>query len=414
MALGSRDILGRAAFLCGVLHWTTIVYMMNGIKSGLLVVVALALGSSAWASPIPNPVPNPVPTPSHIPPAHVVYAGDLADNLVPPDAPGSEMTDRGRNVKGLYVPYPRLRSWKPKRIVRWVKEVGADAVILDIKDDRGRVTFTRDLPHTRGTAHGEVRRMAKVVSSLKEKGVYVIGRLVCFKDNQLVRIDPSTAIRDHRTGKPWRDHGKLAWVDPHSPVATSHIVSVAVAAQELGFDEIQLDYIRFPVESSARHARFPNREGDVERHQAIAAVLSAVDRAIELPLSIDVFGLTAYHSGDRDGLGQSLEHLAPYVDAISPMVYLANWPKRYWDKPKPKRTRALVEGAVRKIRERLGDDIAVRPLLQAFRWRAKNYSRAFINNQIDAAQAGNCKGYLFWNQGGNYHKVTAVWDKREE
>lgn len=312
-------------------------------------------------------------------------------------------------MKGVYVPYPRLRSWKPGRIIRWVKAVGADAVILDIKDDRGRVTFTRDLPFARGLPHGEVRRMDRLVEMLKEEGIYTIGRLVCFKDNQLARARPGTAIRDRRTGKPWRDHGNLAWVDPHSEEAVEHIVSVAVAARELGFDEIQLDYIRFPVEASARFATYPNRVGEPQRYEVIAKALARVDAALDLPLSIDVFGLTAYHPGDQDGLGQSLEHLAPHVDAISPMVYLANWPRRYWEKPRPAKTHALVKGAVAQIRERLGDGIAVRPLLQAFKWRAKNFSTAFILNQIEAAEKGGCGGYLFWNQSGNYHKVTAVW-----
>jgi hypothetical protein len=294
-----------------------------------------------------------------------------------------------------------------------VKAVGASAVILDIKDDRGRVTFTDDLPMADGPPHGEVRGMERLVEALQEDGIYVIGRLVCFKDSQLARLRPGAAVKDRRTGKPWRDRGGQAWVDPHSEIARSHVVSVAVAAQELGFDEIQLDYIRFPVEASARYAVFPNREGEPERHEAIARVLAEVDRALRVPLSIDVFGLTAYHPGDEDGLGQSLEHLAPYIDAISPMVYLANWPRRYWENPSPARTHALVNGAVRHIRRRLGDDIAVRPLLQAFAWRAKGFSAAFIDNQIDAATTGGCAGYLFWNQSGNYHKVTTVWGRMD-
>jgi hypothetical protein len=356
------------------------------------------------------------PAPEPVAPVDAIYPDGTPVARVPADAPGSELTARGRDVRGVYVPYPRLRSWPPERLAGWIRQIGADAAILDIKDDRGRVTFRDDLPLAAGSPHGEVRRMEAILAAFREHGIYAIGRIVCFKDNNLARVRPAEALRHRRTGEIWRDRGGMAWIDPHSRVAHGHIVEVARAAEALGFDEVQLDYVRFPVEPGAGMAVFPRREGSPERHEAIAALLADVDRAIRIPLSIDVFGLTAYHPGDADGLGQSLEHLAPHVDAISPMVYLANWPRRHWENPSPGGTHALIHGAVRAIRRRLGDEIAVRPLLQAFPWRAKGFGVPFIHNQIDAAVSGGSSGYLFWNQGGNYQKVQAAFshlDRRD-
>ncbi len=367
---------------------------------------ALALARLLLVSSTVAADPNPVPEP--LPPVEAVYPESSLAIRPPLDPPGSELTARGRDVRGIYVPYPRLRSWSPKRLVSWAKQIGADAVVLDVKDDHGRVTFRRDLPLAKGSPHGEVRRMSRILSALHDEGIYVIGRLVCFKDDNLARVRPGEALRHRRTREIWRDRGDFAWIDPHSAVAHEHIAGVARAAEAIGFDEIQLDYVRFPVESGVVNAVFPRKEGDLERHEVIAALLSRVDRSISIPLSIDVFGLTAYHPGDADGLGQSLEHLAPYIDAISPMVYLANWPRRFYENPTPVSTHALVNGAVRAIRRRLGDDIAVRPLLQAFPWRAKNWGTPFIHNQIDAAVAGGSSGYLFWNQAGSYHRVRAA------
>jgi len=349
------------------------------------------------------------PAPTAAPPAPELQPTPSAASAWPDDPPGSELTARGRDVRGVYVPYRKVERSKPEALATWIESLGADAAIIDVKDDRGRVTFTRALPYAKGPMHGGVKDMAAIVRALHGRGIYAIGRLVCFKDQALAFAKPATALRHRKTDAIWRDRGGLAWVDPHSAIAQEHIASVARAAEALGFDEIQLDYIRFPVEPGARHAVFPSRDGAPARHDVIAGTLAAVDRAIRLPLSIDVFGLTAYHPGDTDGLGQSLEHLAPYVDAITPMVYLANWPRRYWESPDPATTHALVEGAVREIRERLGDGIAVRPLLQAFRWRAKLFSHAFIADQIRASQEGGSSGYLFWNQGGNYGIVQSTW-----
>jgi len=356
---------------------------------------------------------NPEPEPSQIAPVNLVYPDYIADYLTEPDEPaGSELTELGRSIRGVYIPLPKATSWKIKRLVRWVKDIEANAVILDLKDDRGRVTFSNKLDYAKGSPHGALKKkMAKLVIALQQANIYVIGRIVCFKDNQLARRNGASAIRDKRTGKIWKDKGELAWVDPHSHFVHQYIVNIARHGQLLGFDELQLDYVRFPVEKNARYARYPNKNGTPKRYEVIASLLSKVDKAIDLPLSIDVFGLTAYSPGDKDGLGQSLEHLAPYIDAISPMVYLANWPKKYWENPKPSKTHALVNGAVAKIRERLGDNVAVRPLLQAFKWRADNFGAAFIKNQIDAAQTGGSSGHLFWNQNGNYHQVSVVWNR---
>ena len=57
---------------------------------------------------------------------------------------------------------------------------------------------------------------------------------------------------------------------------------------------------------------------------------------------------------------------------------------------------------------------AVRPLLQAFRWRAENFGVPFIQNQIAASDTGGAAGHLFWNQNGNYHKVTVAWRHRPQ
>ena len=351
------------------------------------------------------------PAPSASPPDEAI--DDRAPLAPAEGTPGSELTARGRDVRGVYIPYPKVRKAKPEALAKWVLGLGANAAVVDVKDDRGRVTFTRDLPYARGPMHGEVKQMAAIVRAFHDAGIYVIGRLVSFKDQALALSQPKVALRHRKTGAIWRDHGNLAWVDPHSELARAHIVSVARAAEALGFDEIQLDYIRFPVEPAARDAVFPCRDGTPARWDVIALTLAAVDRAIRIPLSIDVFGLTAYHPGDADGLGQSLEHLAPYVDAVTPMVYLANWPRRYWENPDPDTTHGLVEGAVREIRRRLGDGIAVRPLLQAFKWRAKLFSGAFIADQIRASQGGGASGYLFWNQSGSYGIVQTTWRRMD-
>ncbi|MDD5306553.1 MAG: putative glycoside hydrolase [Deltaproteobacteria bacterium] len=356
---------------------------------------------------------DPSPSPSSVPPVETAYVSALPGVAPPAEPPGAELTDRGRMVRGVYVPVPKARAAKPAAFVAWLRGMGATAVVLDVKDDHGRVTFTDDLPMAKGAPHKNVPNLPALVAALKQAGIYVIGRLVCFKDDQLPQAYPGTAVRDARTGKPWRDHAGFAWVDPHSMIAHEHIAQVARAAEALGVDEIQLDYMRFPVERGSWSTRFPNRVGAPERYELIAALLERVDRAIHIPLSADVFGLTAYRPGDEDGLGQSLEHMAPYLDAISPMLYVANFPPLLWQNQTPGRNYSRIHAGVEQIRRRLGDRVAVRPLLQGFSWRADKYGPSFIRNQIDASMTAGSSGFLFWNQGGDYGQVSTVWKRLE-
>ena len=329
--------------------------------------------------------------------------------LRPEEPPGIELTDRGRNIRGVYAPVSKLVKWQPRQLISWVKEIGADAIIMDIKDDKGRVTYSHKIEGALGKPHGIVPKMKRLVKALKENDIYVIGRLVCFKDDLYHKKRPEASIRDRRDGTVWRDRAGMAWLDPFSLAAHEYITNIAIGAEEIGFDEIQLDYVRFPVDGLSRYARFPNKEKGMARYEAIALLLARVDVALKLPLSIDVFGLTAHRTGDKQGLGQSLEHLSPYIDAISPMLYVANWPKETYEDPDPKKNYSLVHGSVKRIRSRLSDTVAVRPLLQGFSYRATNFGVEFISNQIDAAKTAGASGYLFWNQSGNYTTVSVSW-----
>jgi hypothetical protein len=342
---------------------------------------------------------------------HFLYPSISGNVLKPVEPPGVELTEKGKHIRGVYAPVAKLAKWTPRQLLSWVKTIGANAIIMDIKDDLGRITFTKKHPKAKGAPHGVVSKMRKFVKILKKNDIYTIGRLVCFKDDVFHKRNPEAAIRDRRDGKVWRDRAKMAWLDPFSLKAHEYIASIAKAAEKIGFDEIQLDYVRFPVDGLSRYAKFTNKETGMERYEAIALLLARVDMTIGLPLSIDVFGLTAHRPGDRQGLGQSLEHLAPYIDAISPMLYIANWPKETWENPDPKKNYALVHDSVKRIRARLSDAVAVRPLLQGFAYRAANFGVEFINNQIVAAKTAGSSGYLFWNQGGNYSKVSTAWQR---
>src|SRR5690606_8909825 len=87
--------------------------------------------------------------------------------------------------------------------------------------------------------------MRPLLTSLREKGIYTIARIVVFKDTLLASRYPELAVRD-RNGEIWYDREKLAWVDPFRTEAWDYNIALAAEAARMGFDEIQFDYVRFP------------------------------------------------------------------------------------------------------------------------------------------------------------------------
>jgi hypothetical protein len=372
-------------------------------RRSYLLIFSLIMTSPVWATADPSQ--------QTAVPDRLTISVSPSDEPLPKEPPGSEMTERGRHIRGIYIPVAKVAHAKPKKFIQWLKNIGADAVVMDIKDDHGRVTFTKDLPLAKGSPHGLVPKMAALVEALKAEGIYTIGRLVCFKDNFLYKKHPESAIVDRRDGKPWRDRKGSVWSDPFSLTAHEHIAAIAAAAEKIGFDEIQLDYVRFPVDGETRYAKYPNKDPELARYQVIQLLLARVDYQISTPLSIDVFGLTVNRIGDPQGLGQSLEHLAPFIDAVSPMLYLANQPEEIWATATLKMSRDLVYNAVKRIRARLSDQIAIRPLLQGFEYRASFFGVDFIYGQVEAATSGGAGGHLFWNQGGFYPQLARAWKR---
>jgi hypothetical protein len=327
----------------------------------------------------------------------------LSDGAIPP-APYAELTARGREVRGLFLPTPHLALRGHREIAKMAKASRLDAVVFDLKDERGRVLYDTRVPALRPSRVVVHRDVGAIVADLHARGHYVVGRIVCFKDDQLAQSHPELAVTDDRNGRPWRSASRSHWVDPGHPDVVAALVGVAREAEAFGFDEVQFDYVRYPVDFRSDHAVFPTNDGTLRRY-VIARFLAAADAAIGIPISVDVFGLTVYRDGDPSGLGQSLEDMAPHIEVLSPMLYASDftpdWVRTNAEHP----IATIIWTAVRAARRRLGDDIAIRPYLQAFDFRSPNYGPDFMRAQIMAARGAGADGMLFWNAGCSYGMV---------
>ena len=320
------------------------------------------------------------------------------------------VTEQGQRAHGLYFNAPMALRLGARGVANMVLGAGLDAAVIDIKDGEGRITYDSQVSDVAGSKHVLLRDAPGFVRELKKAGVYAIARIVCFSDPNLPRAFPDRAILDGRPGHEgdiWEKNAKRnTWLDPYNEKNHDTIVEIAKEAEVLGFDEVQLDYIRFPVDVATKFAVFP-AQTDQPRAQVILSLLRKIDAAIHIPLGTDVFGLTAFKKGDPTGLlGQELELWAKYVEVFTPMLYV--YGMAGWMRHVPQgRAGLLVEQGVKELRERVGAGPVIRPFLQAFPNRADYYNPEFIAEQIRGARNGGGDGFLFWHPGSNYGMVRA-------
>lgn len=291
--------------------------------------------------------------------------------------------------------------------LKLIAETELNALVIDVKGDRGLVPYASaalaaaGLPQTLVT----VRDMPTLLKDLRARGLYLIARIVTFKDDPYATAHPAWAVHDAH-GKLWKDREGMAWIDPFQREAWERTLALAEEAAALGFDEIQFDYLRFP---DATGLVFAEPDMEVRRVAAIGEFLDAAQRRLGLYnvfISADVFGYVAWNSNDTH-IGQQLESIVGHVDYLSPMLYPSGFSFGIPGHRDPVTAPyEIVQHSLQRAIDRTGlPGARFRPWLQAFRDYAFD-RRAFgereIRLQIDAADSVGTNGWMLWNPGNRY------------
>ena len=280
---------------------------------------------------------------------------------------------------------------------------GMNTLELDVKDENGEVAFLSShapLARTVGAAKRYYRPRA-VVRKVRERGIYLVGRVVVFEDPVLAQKRPAMAIRTAGGGV-WRNDAGLGWANPYDRRVWRYNVDIAAAAARAGFDEIMFDYVRFPSDGDVSAAIFPGSRREL-KWQTIRAFLAYARGRLKpmgVRVSAAVFGLAATHNL---GIGQRPRRLAAELDAIYPMVYPSHYSPGEYNIADPNANPYwTVAMSLRDFRRALrGLDTRLIPWLQDFSL-GRAYTLADVRAQILAARRARAGGFLLWNAGGVY------------
>ncbi len=226
-----------------------------------------------------------------------------------------------------------LTSWsagsekKIGQIIDLIRGTSINAVVIDIKDYSGYVTYDSQVPEVEKYNAKELRipKLNALIKRLHDENIYAIGRITVFQDPRLAKARPDLAIQSVSKGAVWHDSKGLAWIDPASKDAWDYIVKIAKDASSRGFDELNFDYIRFASDGNLRDMKFPFWNGKTPKNEIIREFFQYLRGGLTgTKISADVFGIITVRKDDL-GIGQIIEDAYQYFDYVMPMVYPSHW-----------------------------------------------------------------------------------------
>ena len=339
-------------------------------------------------------------------------------------------------VKGIYmtscvVGTPSLRD----ALSKLIDETELNAVVIDIKDFSGTVSFIPDNPSLKEFVSTRcfASDLKEFISALHEKGIYVIGRITVFQDPFFTKKRPDLAVKKLSDRSTWHDNKGLSFLDPGAKEVWDHIVLLSEESYKIGFDELNYDYIRYPSDGPMNDIYFSwsdsRKKADVL--EDFFSYLNEKLKPLGVVTSADIFGMTTTNSDDLN-IGQVLEKTLPYFDFISPMVYPSHYPPRFngWLNPnalpyevvKFSMDKAIARAAATSsMINTIGSlpiasttpqlytkepysPLKLRPWLQDFSLGSPPYGAKEVRAQIQAVYDAGLDSWALWNAANNYTK----------
>lgn len=353
------------------------------------------------------------------------YGGGDAGKLdyYPVDKPVFENNTMPKETRTLYMNAGVVKD--VDKYIELAKNSNINAFVVDIKDNTSpgyaSPVMKEMSPTNYNHAINSFEDYKSAIKKLKDNGFYVIGRITTFKDSYYVEDHKETAIADS-SGQPFRHNGSY-WPSAYNRSVWEFNVELAKeAATEMGFNEIQFDYVRFPdrtyrLENSGQ-MNMKNTYGESKAEAIQSFLIYATDELhkLEVYVSADVFGECAYNY--VAGYGQYWPAISNIVDVISAMPYPDHFNKYdfglnqiVWTVPYDLLKVWGGEYAAKRQTE-IPTPAKVRTWIQTYDTIHEPYvvyDETKVSDQIRALyESGLNDGYMTWNSASSLYKYQAV------
>lgn len=350
-----------------------------------------------------------------------------ASESISENKPEEILEEEPVKVKGIYVTGPMAGNSKMQDLIQLVDDTELNTMVIDIKNDEGVITYKMqsDTVIEINASKSYIKDMELLMQQLKEKNIYTIARIVVFKDPILAAAKPELSIKA-KSGQTFYDKQGLAWVNPYEKKVWEYMMEVATQAAQIGFDEIQFDYIRFSTDVSMSQADFGEAGILKSKEQIITEFAEYAYQTLHplgVAVSADVFGTAMDNKEDGEIIGQNYIELAKHLDIICPMVYPSHYGKGVYGIEVPdaepyqiilkamEASKTALAGGI-SANAAAGRQARVRPWLQDFTasWVPGHisYGAEQIKAQIQAVYDAGYEEWILWNAANHYTKEGLI------
>ena len=316
-------------------------------------------------------------------------------------------------VRGLYVNRWAALGKKMGQLIDLAKKTEVNALVIDVKDDRGFVLYKSRVPLAvaigadTNSAMSD-KKLRAILDTMAAHNIYSIARIVVAKDPLLASSKLEWAIKRRDNMQPWLDKNGKPWLDPHHREVWQYAADLAKEAYDKGFSEVQFDYVRFPDEKRlVTEAIYPLANGRV-RAQVIREQLGFVRsylKPLRMPMTIDVFGLTATDTTDM-GIGQRWEMFVDQADVVLPMVYPSHFAPGTYKLGNPNANPySTIDHAMKDAKRRsasIANAAKIVPWYQDFTLGPPHYYAEQVRAQKKAGYDNGFQSWILWNPGSRY------------
>lgn len=315
------------------------------------------------------------------------------------------------SVKAIYLSSWVAGSTKHRTpLIKLIDDTELNAVIIDVKDSTGRISFPVNDPvlASFGSVEKRIADIDTLIKILHQKNIYVIARVAVFQDPYMTGKKPEWAVRKKSDGGVWKDRKGLSFLDPTKKEVWDYTIRIANEAYARGFDEINFDYIRYPSDGNMKDINYNLEPGKTRADNVESFFIylaQQMKKDTNIPISGDLFGLTTEVLDDM-GIGQVWEKALPHFDFLAPMIYPSHYPSGHAGYKNPATSpymiidRALEHAVVRT--RKTGTSIAkIRPWLQDFDMGA-TYTKELVRAQMKATYDNGITSWMLWDPSNKY------------
>jgi len=320
------------------------------------------------------------------------------------------------SVKGIYMTacVAGTPSWRTQ-LKKLIEETELNSVVIDIKDYSGTISFLDPEFVQENFSGCRVSDMKEFIGELHESNIYTIGRISVFQDPYYTKIHPELAVKKKSDGTVWKDRKGLSFIDVGAKPYWDYIVNLSKKSYELGFDELNFDYIRYPSDGDMANTNYTWTVGTSTKPQMLRGFFKYLHgnlQDIGVKTSADLFGMTTTNNDDL-GIGQVLEDALIYFDFVDPMVYPSHYPPTWNGFKNPadhpyEIIKLSMQGGIDK-EQALNISLGIatstpsklRPWLQDFNLGA-TYGVLEVRAQIKATYDIGLNSWLIWDAGNTY------------